>query len=478
MSKYLSYAQFVKDRQLFKRAGTNSGDAFNIYDNPSHKYFKILFYFGSNADKEANLTSSTNIGNSSGLLAPTWDIFDTSFDKTDYYNYNSAWAYLKMNDENERAAMLEQFVTLLSNINTYSPWYFQTIGGLSEALERKVIEDGKFEIGDAKKLTITCLPDAFDNRIGTLLELYRSIVWSWVQKKEIVPANLRKFDMAVYIFESPIANWHKDDDNDYDSLDGSGRTPSYKMIEFHDCEFNYNSLKSGYSELNNQEGFSPSYTIEISYNDCYEVSYNEFVFKTLGDVIATDTYQSLIRDRIAIDNKLESVVPVVSPAEKQSLEALKRPVAPTETDIPYNINTTITYGNLEDNNRTGVSTRKDKVEFEQGFLSNAIGQVAGHLTADVKSVFKRKLLGNIHTYSLTQIRDQASDLIKGNVIKTGMTVAEYIKSGQQRAAMKNKRTASGNIFPITANATKHKPSGDLFPEPERTNKKPYGNIFN
>ena len=71
--------------------------------------------------------------------------------------------------------------------------------------------------------------------------------------------------------------------------------PSYKMIEFHNCEFDYNSIKSGWGEVNNQTGFNPTYTIEISYGDCYEISYNEHVMRTIGDVIATDTYQAVIK---------------------------------------------------------------------------------------------------------------------------------------------------------------------------------------
>ena len=62
MSEFLSYAQFIKDRHQFKTAGTRNGDAFNLYDTQSHKFFKILFYFG---EKD-----SVN-GLSSGLLAPT-----------------------------------------------------------------------------------------------------------------------------------------------------------------------------------------------------------------------------------------------------------------------------------------------------------------------------------------------------------------------------------------------------------------------
>ena len=65
--------------------------------------------------------------------------------------------FKKLNDEEERAEKLEQFVTLLSDINSKSPWYFSTLGGIQEALERKVVDDGKLEMNENKKLTITCL---------------------------------------------------------------------------------------------------------------------------------------------------------------------------------------------------------------------------------------------------------------------------------------------------------------------------------
>lgn len=416
MSEYLSYAQFLKDKQNFKRSGTKSGGEFNIYDTPSHKYFKILFYFGSvnNADLSSNAD-----GLASGLLAPTWEIFNNNDQKTDFYNYNSAWAYLKMNDENERADKLEQFVTLLSNISTYSPWYFTSVSGIQEALERKPAEDGKMEIGESKKISITCLPDAFDNRITTLLDLYRDITWSWIQKKEIIPANLRKFDMAIYIFESNITGWHKDDEADYDSLDSPSWKPSYKMIEFHDCEINYNSIKSGWNELNNQTGFAPTYTIDISYNDCYEISHNELLLKTIGDVITTDTYQAVISDGINISMG-ESLPKLPNKFETEKASALK------ESAIK--------------GPEISETTNKNS------FLNKAIGQLEGHLKADLTHLLKRAVLGNIHTYSLTQIRDQINDAIQGNIIKTGMTVADYIKSGQQRAAMKIKKKPTGNIF--------------------------------
>ena len=66
----------------------------------------------------------------------------------------------------------------------------------------------KFE-EDRQKLTIKCLQDAVDDRIGTMLDLYRSIVYSQSMKRYILPGNLRKFDMSIVVFEAPIKTMHK-----------------------------------------------------------------------------------------------------------------------------------------------------------------------------------------------------------------------------------------------------------------------------
>lgn len=437
MSEFLSYTNILSDIKKFKRSGTYTGDDFNIYDSPSHKYFKILFYFGSNAE------FINNDGVGSGLLAPTWELNEKETDRYKFYMSNSAWAYLKMNDENERAEKLKHFVTLLSDISSKSPWYFTSVSGIQEALDRKVTEDGKLDLTERKKLVINCLPDSFDNRISTLLELYRDITWSWVHKKEIIPSNLRKFDMAIYIFETPEYNWHNNTTingvrNDFDP---KYFDPAYKMIEFHNCEFNYNSIKSGWNELNNQTGFSPTYNIEISYDDCYEISYNDIMMRTIGDVILTDLLNS------SSDNDYESKEQESIFSMEMELENRTYPYKGITTINNDNKNNKIikTFGNLGERHgkQPEETIIKYKTEYKPGFISNAVGQVAGHLVTDVKSLFNRAILGNIYGLSLTAIKDQAKDLLGGNLIKTGMTVAQYAKKAKQN---KKTKQPSGNIF--------------------------------
>ena len=115
MDNQLSYAQFLKNRNEFRKSGKHSGNEFNLLDTPGHKFFKIMFYFGDNSTKSFEDGLSCN-----GLLHPTWEIYKSlsnSEDLTDdpinlleMYNYNSAWTFLKINDENDRADKLEKFV--------------------------------------------------------------------------------------------------------------------------------------------------------------------------------------------------------------------------------------------------------------------------------------------------------------------------------------------------------------------------------
>ena len=442
----LSYAHILKDIQNFKRAGTINGDEFNHFDTPSLKYFKILFYFGKDAttDEDGGFSSG-------GLLTPTWNEYvkndgknllgalldatvnkltknkadDTSYiysetkDSDNFYKYNSAWAYLMLNDEKQRAEHLEQFVNLLSNINSESPWYFYSIEGLNEALERKPASDGKFEFGDTKKLTIKCLPDAFDNRITTLLDLYRDITWSWNMKREILPANLRKFDMAIYIFEAPVAKWHEKDvigktrrDITKASTDNNYIT-SYKMLEFHNCEFDYNSIKSGWSTLSNEKGVTPEYSIDIKYDDCYEISYNEFMMRTLGDIIFNDIMS-------------------ISYAE-------------------------------EDNKTQTAELNRRLSSINPGFLQNAIGQLIGEAKNYLEDKITEKLLGNIHSYSLTNISSQIKSAMKGNLIQTVQAAKDYVNNSQKRKEQSN-ISPNGNITKQQAAALKikEKPSSNIF----------------
>jgi hypothetical protein len=465
----LSYALMLNDRQQFKRSGTSTGSDFNIYDTPGHKYFKLLFYFTGRSEEEVDVSYSA------GLLAPSWEL---ELDESNYYTSTSAWAYLKMNDENERAEKLKRFVTLLSNINSQSPWYFSSVSGIDGALERKSTMEGKFDVGETKKLQIKCLPDAFDNRIATLLELYRDIVWSWNMKREIIPSNLRKFDMAIYIYESQVNGLLRDED----VIDGnSGFKPSYKMIEFHNCEFDYNSIKSGYSEISNQTGVNPTFTIDINYDDAYEISYNSIMMRTIGDVISTDTMTAVLKDgdntRDFSSKEQEDDNQQMDIYKKRLEEYWPTLISQLQGDINNNIYPEPVPSTFEfDNNIYGK--KKRLLDLGDSFVGNALEQVAGKFVGDVKSKLTKAILGNLYTFSLTKLKDQAKSLMKGDVIAAAQSVKQYIKDAEQRKAARNKQPAEGNIYNSVGGWTRVKPEGDIYPNDVPKREKTSGNIFN
>lgn len=335
-----SYKCFLTDRINFLRSGTTHGDAFNIYDTQSHLYFKIFFdfHYGKTHDNPDNchgllwLPVDPRVNEETFPQSTKWKSHDSG-ELESFLTEDTAWNYLQLNGEYERAYKLRRFIQLLSDINSKSPWYFTSVSGLSEALTREQFGNNEFKIEEErKKISIKCLPDAYDNRIGTLLDLYRSIVWSHATKREIVPANLRKFDMSIYIFSDAIGKMYdvhrnhnnlpkfisladsnyvvrdqiKQTDKNIHNIDidanamidftgnyseGENKTQyivGHKYIEFHNCEFNFNSSNTGYGELSNAEGFTPEYTIDISYDNAYERRYDEMFDMILGDFISWD----------------------------------------------------------------------------------------------------------------------------------------------------------------------------------------------
>lgn len=441
-----SYADILKDRQKFRRAGTKGGGDFNLFDNPTSKFFKIFFYFG-NGDS----TGSTGIQKSSGLLSPTW--LDGNFKVSNAFIYNSAFSYLILNDELERAILLKRFIELLSNISSESPWYFNSIEGLDAAIERKVTIERDFKFEEQRqKISIKCLPDSYDDRIGTLLDSYRSIVWSWAHKREVLPANLRKFDMGILIFNDPTIPFHHYMDNGEKFADiskNSNYRPSYKYIEFHNCEIDYNSSKAGVTGLNNSTGTIPEYTIDIFFDDLYEYRYNEFSMASMGDMLTID---HLI---YAISNKLTKLT-----EEERKDHSLYKSM---QNDL---MNKLINYFEIKDFGMESAANEPSKISNESNDLTkkklsdvknkligeamdtdlvkriknlslskslkNAASQLIGTGTNIVGGVVKRAVMGNLYTFSLTRMADQALSLAEGNIWTAARNINEYEQDSKHR----------------------------------------------
>lgn len=312
-ASYTSLFKLLKSYRLAGGVNDTYSKDFNQLDNPAHLYFRIFFDFNTGLlDARQDLGSISEITDDSNAGLSTYITQGATRINHPLRIHNSAINYLVLNNEWERADYLRSFINLLSNVSTYSPWYFQTIAGVDEALNRKEFVDTNFSIGDeTKSITIECLPDAFDSRIGTLMDLYRAACFSYHLHKEIVPANLRKFNMYLYIFSTGIRGIHSrttvsqnisekteyisDASFDQHLLPKKGEkysseqyVTSSKLIEFHECEFSYNSAATGYNTINDAEGFEQKYTIGISYKYAMEQRYNEVLQRVIGDFVLND----------------------------------------------------------------------------------------------------------------------------------------------------------------------------------------------
>lgn len=321
-----SYNSIYQLREAFRRSGGHSdtfADEFNRLETPARLYFRIFFHF--------------NTGH--GLLNTGYQFIDPDPERVAYTeDTNTAISYLFTNGEHQRRQMLDDFVSLLSNINTYSPWYFQSIEGLQEALQRSEYT-GEFKIDEEpRSITIKTLEDAYDNRISTLLDLYKAVAFSKIQHKEILPANLRRFDMSIYIINTPLAYVHYGYGSKFDkdeaglnglparplpersSKDTTFEIPSYrewadgsseiyssaKLIELQGCEIDANSAASAYTEVKSDEPFGMAHEIKITFQDIIEQRYNDTLNRIIGDYIFMDMDRA---DRESKDNIWGSGVP-------------------------------------------------------------------------------------------------------------------------------------------------------------------------
>lgn len=111
--------------------------------------------------------------------------------------------YLKKLAENneyyaEKLEALINFKQALATINNTMPWYWQSIEGIERL--QKYVPTNNYWGGDDAKIKITTL-ESINLSVSGLMHLYKKAVfdeqkWNWV-----VPANLRKFRMWIYVTE-------------------------------------------------------------------------------------------------------------------------------------------------------------------------------------------------------------------------------------------------------------------------------------
>ena len=111
-------------------------------------------------------------------------------------------------------------------------------------------------------------------------------------------------------------------------------------------------------------------------------------------------------------------------------------------------------------------------------LKNATNQLIGTATNIVEGVVERAVLGNLYTFSLTRLADQALSLAEGNIWSAGRNINEYSQDAKQR----NQGGVQSIENPGTLYEGQGESIGDLDTDETRSAKTKYinhslGNMF-
>jgi hypothetical protein len=186
----------------------------------------------------------------------------------------------------ERLEALKNFNTALKAINREYPWYWQGVSGLENLLKYNP-EDG-WRGGEDANLKIECL-ESINLTITGLMHLYRKAVFDEKRWQFIVPGNLRKFSMFVYVTEvRRIKNMSKLGLSGVNPFDGNTFKPSvevknanagisgekarpYFMFSLGSCEFEMDSGRNSFVDLKKSPEGPVGNEITISYKKVRDV---------------------------------------------------------------------------------------------------------------------------------------------------------------------------------------------------------------
>jgi hypothetical protein len=137
-------------------------------------------------DMEPTAAREVNLANSpTGFELSTLEYLQRAYNQT----YVSA--------KDGPAGNLRKFQTILNNMYQETPWYFQSVSGISD-LWKKSMEVG--DVGKKVTLTVTC-NESVDMRLIQMADFYRNAIYDKRARAYRVPDNLRKFSFDLYLFE-------------------------------------------------------------------------------------------------------------------------------------------------------------------------------------------------------------------------------------------------------------------------------------
>ena len=155
----------------------------------------------------ANIASQINYDYKNGgyrkLVAiedPTFLGFTLLFDWFNsplYRDKNGAVNYLTAIGEQNKVFKFQQFTDSLKELNQKLPYYFQSIEGL-DTIWGDYYDPARFNNASEWIITIKTL-ESLDLRIYNIFGDYRECVFDMDNYREVIPSNLQKFNLDIYV---------------------------------------------------------------------------------------------------------------------------------------------------------------------------------------------------------------------------------------------------------------------------------------
>lgn len=271
------YVQYINDMSAWQKQIREINGEIGWF------YFKVFFNF------------NTEYGLLGGLSRKDANVRINSANTAIKYLESISSSLVYSNNKiKDRMLALYKFGNTLKHISLDSPWFFKGVSGLADIPQPYTSEFQK-----ERKLSIICSEEAVDMRIGTLMDLYKYACFDNINCKEIIPRNLRKFEMSIVVMHMPLKFHHEpsiliNGDNMQQTMKGKGLVldsgkfsslASFKMFTFQNCEFDLEGLGSYYGDqMSNESPFSMGKNqINIKYDRVFEHRMNEWNEFLLGD---------------------------------------------------------------------------------------------------------------------------------------------------------------------------------------------------
>jgi hypothetical protein len=354
----------------------------------------------------------------------------------------SALNYLKSIGDSQRFEYLKAFQKLLFDTNYWMPWFWQTIGGVDTIWDYKNLKD-PYKGGDSSILTIDTL-ESVDMRVTAMMDLYRRSCFDYNNRREILPDNLRMFEVTIFIQE--IRNIQVDYGtignalNTVNSLANSTGLPGLSPLPF---ETPSQKAARETASITNEFGANLMFTLKYCE---FDTDKSSGVYSTFSNAVPTEMAQQLVIhyqnvDESYLNPTIINAPPGYDPSGHYFPEYAKLP-DPSSTGA-NNIGSLIN-GLKNDPDfvaNMASSLGKNLADAAIGSAANAIDGLAAAGLNSIQGKLSRLLLGNVYGFSPSNI---LTSLQQGSLLSLGPQFQNI--SNQQSQNNENNPTNLGNNF--------------------------------